>query len=381
MKNKLFPVFLAFLCMGFLDAVGPFVGLAKETFQLSYTLAQLLPFMGFILFFILSVPTSLLQEKKGKKFTLVLGLLVAFVGVLISTLSRLSSFPLLLFTIFLLGAGATIMQVAGNPIIRDVSDPGKYSRNLSLAQFVKAIGSLSGPVLPVLAAKWWGGTWKDVFPIYCAFLFLAIVANAQVKVNREVESKSTATFRDVLSLLKIPFVRRMVLGIFLYVGAEVCVSSGIPLLFKSTYHLDIAKVGILGTGIFFLALTGGRFLGGVILNWVKPKSFLLGTAILSLGGLLGFVVGIRIFSLVSAFIIGLGFANIFPLIFSITIDSIPEKSNALSGLMVMAIVGGAILPLIMGVISDYSSVTAGFLVPMAGIVYVTFSAASILKQS
>jgi len=206
MKSKLIPVFLAFLCMGFLDAVGPFVGLAKETFQLSYTLAQLLPFVGFILFFVLSVPTSLLQDKKGKKFTLLLGLSIAFIGVFISTLSRLSSFPLLLATIFLLGAGATIMQVAGNPIMRDVSEPGKYSRNLSLAQFVKAIGSLSGPVLPVLAAKWWGGDWKDVFPIYCAFLFLAIVANVQLKVNVPVGSYSTAPsrlFEPVLHCLKI----------------------------------------------------------------------------------------------------------------------------------------------------------------------------------
>jgi len=381
MKSKLIPVFLAFLCMGFLDAVGPFVGLAKETFQLSYTLAQLLPFVGFILFFVLSVPTSLLQDKKGKKFTLLLGLSIAFIGVFISTLSRLSSFSLLLATIFLLGAGATIMQVAGNPIMRDVSEPGKYSRNLSLAQFVKAIGSLSGPVLPVLAAKWWGGDWKDVFPIYCAFLFLAIVANVQLKVNAPVGSRSIATFRACLALLKDPFVRRMVLGIFLYVGSEVCVSSGIPLLFKSKYHLDIAKIGILGTGIFFLALTVGRFLGGMILNWVKPKPFLLATGILSLLGLLGFIMGIQMLSLVSAFIIGLGFANIFPLIFSITIDTMPEKSNALSGLMVMAIVGGAFLPPIMGVVADYASMTTGFLVPMGGILYVTLSAITILKKS
>lgn len=381
MKSKLIPVFLVFLCMGFLDAVGPFVGLAKETFQLSYTLAQLLPFVGFILFFILSIPTSLLQEKKGKKITLLLGLSIAFIGILISTLSRLSSFSLLLVTVFLLGAGATIMQVAGNPLMRDVSEPGKYPRNLSLAQFVKAIGSLSGPVLPVLAAKWWGGNWKDVFPIYSTFLFLAILTTAQLKVSAPTASPSTASFRSCLGLLKEPFVRRMVLGIFLYVGSEVCVSSGIPLLFKSKYQLDIAKIGILGTGIFFLALTIGRFLGGLILNWVKPKPFLFGTGILSLLGLLGFIAGTQTLSLVSAFVIGLGFANIFPLIFSITIDAMPERSNALSGLMVMAIVGGAILPPIMGIVADYASMTTGFVVPMGGILYVTLSAVSVLKKS
>ena len=152
MKLRTLPVFLAFLAMGFGDAVGPFVSLAKSEFQLSNAVASLIPFVGFSMFGLLSVPVGLFQDKRGKKFVLLMGLAVALVGLLNATFG-LSSFPSFLVTILLIGAGAAILQVAGNPLMRDVSEAGKYSRNLSLAQFVKAIGSLSGPLIPVVAAR------------------------------------------------------------------------------------------------------------------------------------------------------------------------------------------------------------------------------------
>ena len=125
MKNKTLPVFLAFLAMGFGDAVGPFVSLAKGEFHLSNTVAFLTAFMGFIMFGILSVPMGVYQAKKGRKFILLLGLSVMLLGILIPNFG-LSSFGVLLVTVLFLGAGATILQVAGNPIMRDVSPEGKY---------------------------------------------------------------------------------------------------------------------------------------------------------------------------------------------------------------------------------------------------------------
>jgi len=147
------PVFLAFLVMGFGDAAGPFVSLAKQQFNLSAFMAQLIAFTGYIMFGILSVPMGVYQDKKGKKVVLILGLCIMLAGLLIPTIAGFSTFRVFLLTVLLLGAGATTLQVAGNPLMRDVSEEGKYSRNLSLAQFVKAIGSLSGPLIPVIAAR------------------------------------------------------------------------------------------------------------------------------------------------------------------------------------------------------------------------------------
>ncbi|MGB4329061.1 MAG: MFS transporter, partial [Tenuifilum sp.] len=182
MNRKTFAILLAFLCMGFGDAVGPFVGLAKEQFALSNFEAQLIAFMGFIMFGLLSVPMGLVQDRTGKKFVLMLGLSIALVG-LVLPLFGLSSYALFLLTILLLGAGAAILQVAGNPIMRDVSEPGKYSRNLSFGQFIKAIGSLSGSLIPFAAAKWMGMDWKVLFPIYVASLLITLIIIAFTRIQ------------------------------------------------------------------------------------------------------------------------------------------------------------------------------------------------------
>ncbi|MDP4281164.1 MAG: MFS transporter [Bacteroidota bacterium] len=378
---KSFPVFLAFLCMGFGDAVGPFVGLAKGEFHLSNTMAQLIAFMGFIMFGILSVPIGILQDKIGKKFILIIGLSVALVGMIIPMIA-LNSFGLFLLTVLFLGAGSAINQVAGNPIMRDVSAPGKYSRNLSLGQFIKAIGSLSGPVLPALAVTYWNSDWKLLFPVYSVFLFLTILCISITSIKEhKIEGAKPANFKSCFALLKNPFVLTMVLGIFVYVGAEVCMSSGLPIYFNNKFNVDIQKIGLLSTGLFFIALMAGRFLGSVILNWLSPKRFFLITCFLAILGILGLFLGVKSIAYVSAFLTGLGFANIFPLIFSITVDAMPERSNELSGLMVTAIVGGAIIPVIMGFVADKTNATMGFLVPLLCLIFITITAFRSLKKA
>lgn len=378
MRLRTFPIFLAFLAMGFADAVGPFVSLAKDEFQLSNAVASMIPLVGLSMFGLLSIPVGLIQDRKGKKFVLMSGLLVAFFGLLNGSFG-LDSFGRFLVTILLLGAGAAILQVAGNPIMRDVSGEGKYARNLTLAQFVKAIGSLSGPMIPVVAAKYYGADWRVIFPIYTVALLIAVVAVAGLKVDEKKSGDKAATFASCLALLKNPYVLAMVMAIFFYVGAEVSVSAGIPLYLKERFGIDINKVGLLGTGLFFTALIIGRFSGGVILNWVTPRKFFMLTCALSILGLAGMFVPSQTIAVASFFIIGLGFANIFPLVFSITVDSMPEHTNSLSGLMVTAIVGGAILPPLMGLAADASTVQISFLVPLAAILYITWT--SILKPA
>ena len=380
MRFRTLPIFLAFLAMGFGDAVGPFVGLAKNEFQLSNTVATLIPFVGFIMFGLLSVPFGVFQDKRGKKLVLMLGLCVILVGLLNASFG-LDSFARFLLTVLLVGAGAAILQVAGNPIMRDVSGEGKYSRNLSLGQFVKAIGSLSGPVIPVVAARYFGVSWKVIFPIYAVAILITLLAVAALRVERKEPEHKSATLASCLALLKNGYVLAMVAAIFLYVGAEVCVSAGIPLYLKERFDIDINRVGLLGTGLFFTALTIGRLSGGVILNWMAPRKFFLLTCAASIAGLLGLWVPDRTVAVASFFLAGLGFANIFPLVFSLAVESLPERTNELSGLMVTAIVGGAFLPPLMGLLADHATVQIGFLVPLAAILYVTGTAVANRKAA
>jgi fucose permease len=258
--------------------------------------------------------------------------------------------------------------------MRDVSDEGRFARNLTLGQFVKAIGSLSGAVIPVVAARFFGASWGVIFPVYAVAVALTIVAVATLKVTEQKPDRPAATLGSCLALLANPYVLSMVAAIFLYVGAEVSVSAGIPLLLKDRFGIDINREGLLGTGLFFTALTIGRFSGSVILNWMAPRRFLVVTCLLSLAGLAGLFLPSSALALASFVVVGLGFANIFPLVFSIAVEKMPSHTNELSGLMVTAIVGGAFLPPVMGMLADRTTVLAGFLVPIAAVGYITWTA-------
>lgn len=157
-------------------------------------------------------------------------------------------------------------------------------------------------------------------------------------------------------------------------------SSGIPLYLEALFGINIQELGLLGTGLFFTTLMIGRFLGGVILNWVSPKKFFVITSLVSLIAVLGLFLSNQTVAVISVILIGLGFANIFPIVFSITVDSMPEKSNELSGLMITAIVGGAFIPPIMGFVADSTSVLLGFLVPLVAVIYIAYTAFYNIKK-
>ncbi len=362
--------------MGFGDAVATFVGKAKDTFALNNFEAQLIAFVGMIMFGVLSVPMGVVQNRIGKKRTLLIGLFLALVGVLIVLVAGVSNFGIFLASVLALGAGAAILQVAGNPIMRDVSDEGAYSSNLSLGQFIKAIGSNTAPVVFFATALVCGGAqksasseWNLLFSIFAVGIFATMVSVAMLKIKESRSDGGAATIASCLAQLGNPFVFAAVSGIFLYVGAEVCVSSGMPIFFSEKFGVssDLATQYVT---YFFLAIMAARLAGAAVLRRIKPARFLTACAVVALAGFAMLLCGGKAVSTVALFVIAVGYANIFPLIFSISIDAMPEKSNELSGLMVTAIVGGAVLPPIMGFVADCFGSMAGFAVPAAAMLYV-----------
>ncbi|MFH0757965.1 MAG: MFS transporter [Bacteroidota bacterium] len=366
------PIFLAFLVMGFGDVSGPLTSQLQNDFSLNNFEAGLVTFMAFIMFGLLSIPMGLYQDRKGRKHVLLLGLLAALFGMILPMLGHYESFPLILGGLLFMGTGATLLQVAGNPIMRDVSPEGKYSRNLSFGQFVKAIGSLSGSLIPIVAARYWGLDWKLLFPIYGAVILIVVIYLFLTKIDEQtLDKEKPATIRSCFSLLGNPFVLLMVIGIFLYVGAEVSMSAKLPNFLAEKFDFNIKEKGLIGTLFFFISLTTGRFLGGVILNWLPPRKFLIITALVSLAAVAGlFIAPNHMTAFVFIFITGLGFANIFPLIFSITVDTMPDRSNEISGLMVTAILGAALVPVLFGLVADLAGLMAGFLVPALCMLYI-----------
>ena len=365
------PIFLAFLVMGFGDVSGPLTSQLQTDFSLSNFQAGLVTFMGFIMFGLLSIPMGLYQDRKGRKHVLQLGLLAALIGMILPIIGNYESFILILGGLLFMGTGATLLQVAGNPIMRDVSPEGKYSRNLSFGQFVKAIGSLSGSLIPILAARYWGLDWKILFPIYGSVILLVVIILLATRIEEKAEKDKPATLASCFGLLKNPYILLMVIGIFLYVGSEVSMSAKLPNYLEVKFDYDIKEKGLFGTLFFFISLMTGRFLGGVILNWLSPRKFLIITSILSIAAIGGlYLAPGQFIAFLFIFLVGFGFANIFPLIFSITVDALPERSNEISGLMITAIIGGAIVPVLFGKVADMFGLMAGFIVPGLCMVYI-----------
>lgn len=363
MNKKTIPIFLAFLTMGIADAMGPMSDAVKNQYQLNNVMATLLPFFVFIAFAVFSVPGGLLASRIGKKNLLLFGLGLNALALLVPTVIA-PSYMLLLACILILGIGTSFLQVAGNPIMRDVSTSGAYSRNLAFAQGIKGIGSTASAYLVTAVAalvlfKDLG--WRAAFPVFFILMALTFVSVLFVKVE-ETKADVPPSFKSSLGLLKNPVFLMAVIGIFLYVGAEVCMARFLLPLNKAI-GMSPENASKYGAPLFFLLLTIGRLVGGVTLTVINPRNFFRISALMGLVGIILLMVGNPMLAIVGVIIGGLGFANIWPLLFSITVEEKPEAANELSGLMCMAISGGAIIPLFMGKMVDMEMNAFAFVVP------------------
>lgn len=369
MKLKTFPIFMAFVVMGVADAMGPLSDAVKTQYELSNVMATMLSFFVFIAFAAFSVPGGLLAARIGMKKLLLLGLGLNAAAMLVPSLI-VPGFALLLLCIFVLGIGTTFLQVAGNPIMREVSGEGAYSRNLSFAQGFKGLGSTAATYLVTAVtaiALFDKMGWRGTFPVFFVLMALAFVFVSLVKVQ-ESKPDIPPSIGSSLSLLKEPVFAMAVLGIFLYVGAEVCMAR---FLFPSLKEMgmDEATAGKFGPALFFLLLTVGRIGGGVLLAKVKPRPAFRVSALMGVVGAGLLMTGNSSLAIGGVILGGLGFANIWPLLFSITVEEKPERAGELSGLMCMAISGGALVPLVMGGLVDSGMNALSFVVPLVCFIY------------
>jgi len=369
MRLRTLPVFFAFFVMGFVDAVGTLVGFAREEYQLSGFMAGLLPFFGFIAFALFSVPGGVLMDKKGKKSLMLLSLTIVLGGEALPAMT--TGYRMLVAAIFLIGIGMTLLQVAGNPIMRDVSEEGRFARNLTFAQFIKGLGSIAGPAVAIALVSR-GLPWNSIFTVFGAVVAVTLVAVTFLRIDeRRGEDKPAASIRSSFALLGNGYVFTMILGLFFYVGAEVGVNSWIATLLNQRFRFDLGSLATGGIAFFFVALSLGRLIGSAVLSFMSARRFLVVTSALSVLGTLGIMLGSKEVALASIFLTGLGFGNIFPLVFSLLIDAMPERSAELSGLLCMAIAGGAVMPLVMGAVNDaFSSATAAMAVPFVSCLYI-----------
>jgi FHS family L-fucose permease-like MFS transporter len=365
--SKIAPVLMAFFVMSFVDLVGIGVDRVSKDMNLSATLAQLIPSAAFLWFFVLSVPVGVLQSRLGKKFMLNVGMVVTAAGLLVPFFFY--TFAMVLVGFALLGIGNTIVQVSANPLMVYVVPSNRAPSFLSFSQFVKAIGSMIGAPLAAVFASNFTHDWKVLFLVFGIVSILAVVWLSLVKIDEGELSASKATFGSSFKLLGTGFVLMMVVSIFLVVGIDVGFNSNSGNFLVKQFGID-SVASESGRSVYFLGRMLGTFAGAIMLTRISSRSFFMWTSVLGILCLSAILlVSSPFMAWGLVFLIGLAVANIFPLVFSITVEKYPDRTNEISGLMMMAISGGAVIPLMIGWISDLSNVVFGMSILIICMIY------------
>jgi fucose permease len=375
--KKIMPVLMAFFVMSFVDLVGIGVDRVSSDMKLSATLAQLIPSAAFLWFLLLSLPVGIMQSRIGKRNMLNIGMGVTALGLLVPFF--LYSFASVLAGFALLGIGNTIVQVSANPLMVEVVPSNRASSFLSFSQFVKAIGSMIGAPLAGYFASFFGD-WKLIFLVFGIVSIISVIWLASVKVDERHSDGEKPTFGTAFKLLGNGFILLMVLSIFLVVGVDVGFNSNSGQFLIKQFGIDPVTAEK-GRSVYFLGRMLGTFAGALLLTRVTSRKFFLWTSLLGILFLvLILIVKTSLLAWIFVFLIGLAVANIWPLVFSIAVEKYPDRNNEISGLMMMAISGGAVIPLLVGYLSDVSSIAVGMLVLVACMVYLAAVSVYCMKR-
>lgn len=351
-SNKLillFPVMFTFFTMGFVDLVGIATNYIKSDFVLNDTMANLMPVMVFFWFFIFSVPTGMLMNKIGRRKTVLLSLIITLFSLIIPLLEY--SFTTMLIAFSLLGIGNTLMQVSLNPLVSNIVSGDRLASSLTFGQFVKAIASFVAPIIAAWALLKFGN-WRILFLIFAVIGIVATVWLFFTKIGeRPVEGKQS-TFGECFALLGNRIILLLFLGIMAHVGIDVGVNTTAPKLLMERLGMLLSEAGY-ATSVYFLFRTIGAFSGAFILAKFSSKSFFRISVLMMIIAVIGLYFSYSSLAIYTCIaLIGYGNSNIFSIMFSQALQHLPMRGNEISGLMIMGLAGGAVFPLLMGVLSD-----------------------------
>lgn len=362
-KFAVLPVMFGFFIMGFVDIVGVATSYVKADFAgMDDKVSGLISLSCFLWFLILSIPTGMLMNRIGRKKTVVVSFAITALAMLIPVLKYDFAFVLVAFA--MLGIGNTMLQVALNPLVTNVVSAEKLTGTITLGQFIKAMSSFLGPILAAMfAGSVWG--WKAIFPVYAAVTVLAMAWLAVSPIQEQLIEKSEITFARTFSLLRDKYIVLFFIGILVLVGVDVGMGVTFPKLLQERCSLPLEKAGM-GNSVYFLARTVGAFLGGVVLMRFSASKFFTASSCLALVSLVGLIFS-RNLTLILFFValFGLGYANLFSIIFSLSMQKMPQKTNEVSALLIVGVSGGAVLPPLLGVITDTFGTQGSALITLA----------------
>ena len=349
-KFNFIPVLATFFVMGFCDVVGIATSYLKQDFALSESLAGFIPSMVFIWFLFLSVPAAILMNRIGRKAMVQVSNAVTFVGMLIPFFSY--TFASAMVAFILLGIGNTLLQVSLNPLLTNVVKGERLTSCLTGGQVVKAVSSFCAPFL-ALAATAAFGNWKYLFTIYAAITLLSFLLLEVTEIPKEAESGKATSLKEAFGLLGDKTVLLFFLGIFFIVGVDVGTNTVSAKLLIERCGMDVEKAS-LGASVYFICRTIGAFLGTFLLARMDDIKYLKINLFLAVAAM-AFLFFVRPAWAILAGIGGIGFfcSSVFSVLFSQALKARPEKANEISGFMITGVCGGAVIPPLMGLSTEW----------------------------
>jgi FHS family L-fucose permease-like MFS transporter len=383
-SSLLWVIFLAYFTFGMItNVLGVVIPEVIKQYDLSLFAAGLLAFSFFLAYGLCSIPTGLLMDRFGAKPLLLTG--VALMGFGCLAIVWVQSYAGILAMIFAVGVGVTMLQTAGNPLIQHLDRLENYHRNLTLTIGFCGIGAFLGPFI-LAFIRGTGRSWQSLYVVF-ALLSLVLLVFLVVARFPSTGTRTDDGFRmDQLGkLIRNPFVLAYALGVFCYVGAEVGTASWIVQFFERVHGLSGDVANLHATNIFtkvlptlpaltvalFWGLQGtGRLLSGAVLNRFGSRKILRLYSFLALACLLFADFGSKNMSAVGFAACGFFTSVLITLVFSGTINTFSENQGTVSGLLCTAILGGALVPPVVGWVGDNFGMHAAMLVPAVCFAYV-----------
>ena len=375
-------IFFIFFVISFLtNILGPLIPDIINSFHLSLTLAGLLPFAFFIAYGVMSIPSGMMVERFGEKPVMVAAFGLAFIGALLFAL-----FPYYLVamsSLFMIGMGMAMLQVAINPLLRVAGGEEHFAFNSVLAQLVFGSASFISPFLysylvrnlqaDPQAEVWFIGLLRQLVPanlpwisLYWVFalvtLLMVIILYAvhlpRVELKEEEKAGAWQTHKE---LFKNKTVILFFIGIFAYVGTEQGVANWIS-KFLQTYHgYDPQTIGAHTVSYFWGLLTAGCLLGLLLLKLFDSRYVLIAFSLAAMISLTFALFGSARIALWAFPMVGFFASVMWSIIFSLALNSLEKHHGSFSGILCTAIIGGAIVPVIIGWLGDHFGLRNGML--------------------
>lgn len=381
-------VFLTFFVMSLLtNILGPIVPDIINSFQVSLAAAAFLPFSFFIAYGVMSIPAGFLVERFGEKPVMIAAFLVGTAGSL--SFAFHPSYGVAVVSLFVMGSGMATLQTAINPLLRVAGGEENFAFNSAFAQLV--FGSASflspylysylvlnlgnaqanrNPLLDILARMTPPALpWASMYWIFAVFTLamIALLASSRFPRVELTTDEQAGSYETYGNLFRKPMVWAFFFCVFAYVGSEQGTANWMS-EFLSKYHgCDPHTTGATAVSWFWGLLTAGCFIGMLLLKIFDSRYVLIGTCLGALSCLTAALFGPAGISVVAFPAIGLFASVMWPILVSLALNSVAEHHGSFAGILSTAIMGGAVVPVIVGRMGDHFGLRAG-----VAFLYVTF---------